>query len=85
MPIETRELYHSPNGDRWFLGRDPATGDVFVRHQPNAASGGRPSDIDIGAFLGGGRRNPEHQALLHLIGTLVEGGVERSATPSALC
>ena len=28
---------------------------------------------DIGAFLSRGPRNPEHQALLHLIGTLVEG------------
>jgi hypothetical protein len=31
MTIETRELYSSPNGDRWLLGRDPTTGDVFVR------------------------------------------------------
>jgi hypothetical protein len=77
MAIETRELYSSPNGDRWFLGRDPATGEVFVRHQPNAPSGGRPSDVEIAAFLGRGQRNPEHQALLRLIGTLVEGHAER--------
>jgi hypothetical protein len=75
MAIEMRELYRSPNGDRWFLGRDPDTGDVFVRHQPNIPSGGRPSDIDIGEFLSRGQRNPEHQALLHLIGTLVGPGV----------
>jgi hypothetical protein len=72
MTIETRELYSNPNGDRWLLGRDPATGDVFVRHEPNAPSGGRPSDIGIGAFLSRGQRNPEHQALLNLIGTLIE-------------
>ena len=77
MAVETRELYSSPNGDRWFLGRDPVTGEVFVRHQPNAPSGGRPSDIDIGAFLSRGPRNPEHQALLHLIGTLTEDRRER--------
>jgi hypothetical protein len=73
MSVETRELYSSPNGDRWFLGRDPAMGRVFVRHEANAPSGGQSTDIDIGTFLNRGPRNPEHQALLHLIGTLVEG------------
>jgi hypothetical protein len=72
MAVETRELYSSPNGDRWFLCRDAATGDVFVRHKPNVPSGGRPSDIDISEFLSRGHRNPEHQALVQLIGTLVE-------------
>ena len=73
MAVATRELYSSPNGDKWFLGRDPITEEVFIRHEPNAPSGGRPSDIDIGAFLGRGPRNPEHQALLRLIGTLTAG------------
>jgi hypothetical protein len=68
---EHRELYSSPNGDRWLLKRDPATGNVFVRHEPNAPSGGKRTDIDIGEFLSEGQRNPEHQALLRLIGTLV--------------
>jgi hypothetical protein len=76
MAVETRELYSSPNGDRWFLGRDPATGRVFVRHEANAPSGGQSTDIDIGAFLNRGPRNPEHQALLRLIGTLVEDSPE---------
>jgi hypothetical protein len=71
MPIERRELYASSNGDRWFLAREPETGRPFVRHEANVPSGGRVTDIDIGAFLSGGQRNPEHQALLHLIGTLV--------------
>ena len=73
MAIETRELYSSSNGDRWYLGRDPSTGDVFIRHEPNRPSGGQPSHIDIGAFLSRGPRNPEHRALLQLIGTLIEG------------
>jgi hypothetical protein len=30
------------------------------------------SDIDIGVFLSRDREHPEHQALLQLIGTLVE-------------
>jgi hypothetical protein len=68
----TRELYRSPNGDRWLLARDPTTGEVFVRHEPNAPSGGRPSNIDIAAFLSSGPRNPEHIALLRLLGTLIE-------------
>ena len=70
MTIERIELYSSAHGDRWFLTRDPATGEVFVRHEPNASSGGEPTHIDIGAFLRRGPRNPEHRALLHLIGTL---------------
>jgi hypothetical protein len=82
MAVEKRELYSSPNGDRWFLALDPATGDVFVRHEPNPPSGGRPSDIEIGEFLGRGQRNPEHQALLRLIGTLIEGRPQRR--PSTL-
>ena len=72
MSLEKRELYRSPNGDRWFLAHDPATGSLFVRHEANIPSGGQVTDLDIGAFLSGGQRNPEHQALLRLIGTLVE-------------
>jgi len=71
-PGEHRVLYSSPNGDRWLLRRDPASGDVFVRHEANVPSGGKRTDIDIGEFLSTGQRNPEHQALLRLIGTLVE-------------
>jgi hypothetical protein len=40
---ERRELYRSPNGDSWFLGREPTNGHAFVIHQPNAPSGGRLS------------------------------------------
>jgi len=73
MPLDRRELYSSPNGDRWFLIRDPVTGKVFIRHEANIPSGGQVTDINIGAFLSGAGESPEHQALLHLIGTLVEG------------
>ena len=69
---EHRELYSSPNGDRWLLQRDPTTGSVFIRHEANVPSGGKRTDIDIGEFLSRGQLNPEHQALLWLIGTLVE-------------
>jgi hypothetical protein len=70
--VQTRELYGSANGDRWSLARDPASGRVFVRHEPNASSGGRASDIEVGAFLSRDARGSEHQELLRLIGTLVE-------------
>jgi hypothetical protein len=68
---DRRELYRSPNGDSWFLGLEPANGHAFVIHQPNAPSGGRLSRIEIGEFLTQGA-GPEQQALLRLIGTLVE-------------
>jgi len=65
-----RQLYRSPNGDTWFLARDPATGSAFVRHEANIPSGGQVTDIELGAFLSG-PRNPEHEALLRLIGTSI--------------
>ncbi len=70
--VQTRELYSSANGDRWLLVRDRGSGRVFVRHEPNISSGGRSSEIEIGAFLARGGHGPEHQELLRLIGTLVE-------------
>jgi len=72
--LDTKELYRSANGDRWCLLRDPGSGRVFVRHEPNVSSGGRPSDLGVGDFLVRGGDGPEHQELLRLIATLVEGG-----------
>src|SRR5918996_1546059 len=57
--------------DSWFLGREPTNGHAFIIHQPNAPSGGRLSHIELGEFLRMGN-GPEQQALLRLIGTLVE-------------
>jgi hypothetical protein len=78
MPLDTKELYRSANGDRWSLVRDSASGRVFVRHEPNASSRGRASDIGVGDFLVRGGHGPEHQELLRLIGTLVEGAPSRA-------
>jgi hypothetical protein len=72
MSVQIRELYHSANGDRWSLANDSASSRVFVRHEPNLASGGQISDIDIGAFLNRGGQGPEKQELLRLIRTLIE-------------
>ena len=68
-----REIYASPNGDRWFLAQDTAADYAYILHYPNKASGGRPTEIDIGPFLMTAGRGPEHQELLRLIGTLAEG------------
>jgi hypothetical protein len=76
MPTHRRELYSSPNGDRWLLCRDTENERVFIRHEPNVPSGGQVSDLDIGTFLTRGPLNPEHQALLRLIATLVDDRVE---------
>jgi hypothetical protein len=67
---EMTPLYRSPNGDTWFLARDPETGSAFVTHQANAPSGGHVTDIELGAFLSG-PRNPEHDALLRRIGASI--------------
>jgi hypothetical protein len=69
--LRTREIYRSTNGDRWLLARDPETGRVFVRHEPNLPSGGQVADIELGAFLIAAHNGPEKQELLRLIGTLV--------------
>ena len=69
-----RELYSSPNGDRWLLAREPESGRVFVRHIPNEPSGGNATDIEIDAFLCERGYGPQHIELLRLIGTLVEKG-----------
>jgi hypothetical protein len=65
-----RQVYRSPNGDTWFLVRDPATGSAIVRHQANAASGGQVTDIEVGDFLDG-PQSPERDALLPVIGAAI--------------
>ncbi|WP_204165196.1 hypothetical protein [Methylobacterium radiodurans] len=70
-----RELHTSSSGDRWFLARDTAPDRPYILHEPDAASGGLPSQIEIGSFLVTGKEGPEHRELVRLIGTLAEGGV----------
>jgi hypothetical protein len=45
------QLYRSPNGDTWFLARNPTTGLAVVRHQANASSGDQVTDIEIATVL----------------------------------
>jgi hypothetical protein len=71
MSDNQREIYHSENGDRWFLCRDDDSR-VFVLHQANVPSGGAATKIEIADFLARGKAGPEHQALVRLIGDLVD-------------
>jgi hypothetical protein len=67
---KARKLHESSTGNRWYLIREPS-GDVFIRHEANVASGGHVAHLTTEFFLSSGR-GPEHQELLRLIGTLVE-------------
>ena len=71
MSEKRRELYRSANGDAWYLRRD-VSDRVCVEHVPNAPSGGNVSQVAIGTFLARGAQGPEHQALLDLIGSLID-------------
>jgi hypothetical protein len=67
------EFAASPNGDRWFVGRNETTMHGYIVHKANEPSGGARTDTEIGAFLQRAPVGvPEHQALLRLIGTLVD-------------
>ena len=66
----SRVLYESPNGDMWHLVA--VGGEPMVRHVPNGSSGGRTSEMPVGAFLNAGHHGPEHAELLRLIAGLVE-------------
>ncbi|MCK1720344.1 MULTISPECIES: hypothetical protein [unclassified Bradyrhizobium] len=71
--MSERVIYESSNGDVWLLARAPASQMPAVKHRPNVSSGGRSSYTEIGKFLRNGASGPEHQALLQLIGTLLDG------------
>jgi hypothetical protein len=68
--IRTKELYSSPNGDRWYLCRE-GSGQLFIAHHANLPSGGQISRIELADFLSRGC-GPEQQSLLQLIGTLMD-------------
>jgi hypothetical protein len=80
MPNAMRELYRSSNGDRWSLIRDDPSGQVLILHEPNAASGGRPSRLEVGDFLVRDAHGPQHAELLRLIATLI-GKIDGDGSP----
>ena len=57
MSTQRRELYTSSNGDSWYLCRDRA-GRIVVSHEPNVSSGGKPSHVEIVAYLATGKQGP---------------------------
>ncbi|SAK83634.1 hypothetical protein AWB77_04308 [Caballeronia fortuita] len=63
MVQDVFEFYASANGDRWLLhrGADDVT---MVRHVPNIASGGKPTDTSVGDFLASAHATPQGEALL---------------------
>lgn len=66
-----RELYTSGNDDSWMLVRESDPDRIFVRHKANLPSGGKETDIELGAFLSDRSPGPQHFELLRLIATLV--------------
>jgi hypothetical protein len=64
------DLYQSSNGDCWFLCKNEA-GNVYVVHEPNRASGGKASTMEVVTFLSQ-QHGPQHRALMDLIGSLVD-------------
>jgi len=71
-----KDLYHSPNGDRWMLCRD-SSGRLVVSHQPNEASGGQPNEAAVDVFLSFGGHGPEYQALRDALADLGHGAQAR--------
>lgn len=60
-------FYRSSNGDQWYLVQEAGAERMYIRHQPNRASGGQSSLIQIEDFLSEGH-GPQHEALLRLLG-----------------
>jgi hypothetical protein len=54
-----------------FLSGDD-DGRAFIVHKASLSAGGKVSAIEVGDFVGAGKAGPEHQALIRLIGNLVE-------------
>jgi hypothetical protein len=67
MSLMTETIYASTNGDRWLLIRDTESGDMVVRHEPNLASGGHASEIEVDAFLTRTGHAPEALALRRML------------------
>ncbi len=59
-------LYESSNGDVWSAAMNDAGG-IVVIHEPNRASGGKRTEMDVDTFLNVDHYGPEHEALLSLI------------------
>jgi hypothetical protein len=77
MQINSREIYSSSNGDKWFLRHEVGAERLYIKHVANPAAGGHQTDYELHEFLDGPKGAPERQALLRLIGTLADQESER--------
>jgi hypothetical protein len=68
--MSQRNVYVAANGDSWWLCRGHNR--VFVLHERSLSSGGKASRLELSEFFSSGTLGPEHQALIQLIGRLVE-------------
>jgi hypothetical protein len=64
------DFYRSSNGDRWQLLRDSDTVRQIVRHEPNLASGGKITELDVEEYLARTGTSPENRALRELLDKL---------------
>jgi hypothetical protein len=67
MSVMSKDIYRSPNGDRWRLVSDTESGQRVVRHEANPASGGYVTETDLAAFLRLAGSGPEHAALRDML------------------
>lgn len=70
MSNPSRAFYTSSNGDRWLVVKVGERDEIFVRHEPNRASGGQPSEVDVETFMARGPGSPEGEALIDLLDQL---------------
>jgi hypothetical protein len=63
---EDAAIYRNANGDVWYLVPDVKANRIWIRHQPNQASGRQSSLVDLGTFLSEGH-GPQHKALPRLL------------------
>ncbi len=68
--MSARRIYASSSGDTWDLVQDGQQ--LFIKHTPNEASGGKASSRELAAFLTSNKGSAEYQALIALIGSLTQ-------------
>jgi hypothetical protein len=74
-----KEAYRSSNGDRWFLVQGRGSEPMLVRHQPNRASGGQSSLIDVKDFLSEGHADIDNERIGGVLGSMaISFGSERA-------
>jgi hypothetical protein len=71
MTQKATTFYASSNGDRWQLVRETEPACFVVRHEPNMASGGRPTDYPLDDFASQNSATPQGEALQTLLNKLL--------------